>query len=315
MVTYKFLAYVVHHTHDTVLVPPAGVLNALDLALHDDNLASRDQLSAAIGRSQMGRNSRRSHIAAQGLCQAVDELGPLFRGEDVRGAGGQDKVAVEIDNQSIRWSSEKRAAFDGNTKNVRARFFYKLLGMAGVHNWDVESAPLVHTHTEANCFSGNSQDSRVVTAQNNPASWRYGCLDNADNVRDRETAEERPHGEVLETSRRGWELIAKGIVLHVNADQVVQTRRGEAEDSRNLFGMEQVGSFVPMDPHSAEVISQKIVERVARQEAQAVRDPVRLIGVVVVVGLGFLAQFANGVGSLFIGTGPYFEGNAVESVR
>jgi hydroxymethylglutaryl-CoA reductase len=70
-----------------------------------------------------------------------------------------------------------------------------------------------------------------------------------------------------------------------------------------------------VDPHSTEIISQKIVEGVAGQEAQAVRDPVRLIGVVVIVGLGLLAQFANSVGSLFISTGPYFEGDAVESVR
>jgi hypothetical protein len=58
----------------------------------------------------------------------------------------------------------------------------------------------------------------VVTAQNNSAGRRHGCLDNTDNVRNRETAEERPHGEVLEASRRGWELIAKGVVFHINAD-------------------------------------------------------------------------------------------------
>lgn len=75
--------------------------------------------------------------------------------------------------------------------------------------------------------------------------------------------------------------------------------------------MEQVGSLVPVDPHSTEIVTQKIVEGVAGQETEAVRDPVRLIGVVVEVGLGLLAQFADGVGALLIGTRPYLEGNAV----
>jgi hypothetical protein len=53
--------------------------------------------------------------------------------------------------------------------------------------------------------------------------------------------------------------------------------------------VEQIGGFVPMNPHATKVISKKIIKGIARQETQAVGDPVSLIGVVVVVGLGLLA--------------------------
>jgi hypothetical protein len=43
-----------------------------------------------------------------------------------------------------------------------------------------------------------------------------------------------PHGKVLEASRRGWELIAKSIVLHVNPDKIIESWSREAENARDL---------------------------------------------------------------------------------
>lgn len=64
--------------------------------------------------------------------------------------------------------------------------------------------------------------------------------------------------------------------------------------------MEQVGRLIPVDPHTAQVVAKKVVERVSRKERQAVRDPVRLIGVVVIIGFGLLPQISNRFGSLLV---------------
>ena len=49
-----------------------------------------------------------------------------------------------------------------------------------------------------------------------------------------------------------------GIDRHVKSghmakfwNPVVQTRGGEAEDARHLFGVEQIRSLVPVNPHTA----------------------------------------------------------------
>jgi hypothetical protein len=70
-----------------------------------------------------------------------------------------------------------------------------------------------------------------------------------------------------------------------------------------------------VNPHSPEVITQQVVQRVAGEEAQAVRDPVSLVRVVIKVGLGLLAQFADGLGTLLVGTGPNAQRDTVQSVR
>lgn len=59
----------------------------------------------------MRRNARGSDLAVQGLGQPVDELGALTRREDAGRAGGQDEVAVEVDDERVRRSREQRAAF------------------------------------------------------------------------------------------------------------------------------------------------------------------------------------------------------------
>lgn len=142
-----------------------------------------------------------------------------------------------------------------------------------------------------------------------------GRLDDTDDVGDRETAEERPHGKVLEAGGRRRELVAERIVLHVDADQVVQARGREAQDAGHLLGVEQVSSLVPMDPHATEVVAQQVVERVAGQEREAVGDPVLLIRVVVEVRLGPLPQLPDGLGSLLVGARPHAQADTVERVR
>lgn len=140
-------------------------------------------------------------------------------------------------------------------------------------------------------------------------------LNDTHNVRNRQASEERPHGEVLETSGGGRELVAKGIVLHVDADKVVEARGREAEDARNLLGVEEVSGLVPVNPHPSKVVTEKVVQRVTGQERETVGDPVGLVRVVVEVRLGPLAQVTDGLRPLLVGAGPDSEGDAVECVR
>ena len=79
--------------------------------------------------------------------------------------------------------------------------------------------------------------------------------------------------------------------------------------------MEEVSSLVPVDPHSTQVVAEKIVQRAARQEAQAVRDPVGLAGSVKVIGFSTLAKVANGLRALVISTRPDAKSDTVQCVR
>jgi hypothetical protein len=70
-----------------------------------------------------------------------------------------------------------------------------------------------------------------------------------------------------------------------------------------------------VNPHAAQVVAQEVVQRVARQERQAVRNPVRLLRVVVVVGFGPLPQLTDRLGPLLVGPRPDAQAYAVERVR
>jgi len=118
----------------------------------------------------------------------------------------------------------------------------------------------------------------------------------------------------LETGGRRRELVTESVVLHVDTDKVVEPGSREAEDARNLLGVEEVGGLVPVDPHATEVVAEKVVEGVSRKETQAVGDPVCLAGVVVVVGLCALPQLADRLGTLLICARPDTEGDTVQSV-
>jgi hypothetical protein len=59
-----------------------------------------------------------------------------------------------------------------------------------------------------------------------------------------------------------------------------------------------------VDPHAAEIIAEEVVEGIAREEAQAVRNPVGLVSRIVKVRLRALPEVADGLGALFVSTGP-----------
>lgn len=65
--TYHLLTDMIHYGHDGVLVPPLGVLDRLNLATHDDDLASWNQLSTAISRAKVLGNAGWRNVAVQRL--------------------------------------------------------------------------------------------------------------------------------------------------------------------------------------------------------------------------------------------------------
>ena len=150
--------------------------------------------------------------------------------------------------------------------------------------------------------------------EDDAASWRQCCLYNANDVGDRQAGEEWPHGEVLESGWRGWELVAQSIILHVDPDQVVQSWCWEAENTGDFLGMEEVGGLIPVNPHATEVVAQQVVERVSREEGQAVWNPICLVTILVKVGFGPLAQVSDGFGTLVISSRPNAKCNAVKGV-
>lgn len=79
--------------------------------------------------------------------------------------------------------------------------------------------------------------------------------------------------------------------------------------------MEEVRRLVPVDPHSAQVITEEIVQRVSGEEGQAVRDPVCLVRVVVKVGLGAFPEVPDCLGSLLVGARPNTQTDTIERVR
>jgi len=305
----------VHDFHHIILVPPTRILNAFNFTAHDNNLTSRDQLSTTISRAKMLRDTGRRHSSAERLGHAVDELGSLPSRPCVGRVRGQHEVAIQVNNQCIWRCSEQGAALCGNTQNVRAGLLYQILGVTGVDDRNVESTPFVDANHVANGFSGHGEHSRVVRNEDNAASRRDSSLEDTDDVWNAQAAEEWPHGEVLEASWRRGELIAQGVVLHVDAHQIVESRCREAENARDLLGVEKISSLVPVDPHSAQVVAEEIVQRVARKEAQAVRDPVGLAGSVEVVRFSTLAKITNGLRALVVSTGPNAKSDTVQCVR
>jgi hypothetical protein len=110
-------------------------------------------------------------------------------------------------------------------------------------------------------------------------------------------------------------LVAERIVLHVDADQIVEARGGKAEDPGHLLGVKQVRSLVPVNPHAAKVVAQQVVQRVPGEEGEAVGDPVLLFRVVVEIGLCPLPELTNGLGSFLVGARPDTQADTVERVR
>lgn len=103
--------------------------------------------------------------------------------------------------------------------------------MTSVDDRHVKPAPLVDADAVPDGFGGHCEHGWVVADEDDAAGGRDGGLNDTNNVGDGETREQGPHGEVLEPSGRRRELVAECVVLHVNADKVVQPRRGEAQDT------------------------------------------------------------------------------------
>ena len=109
-------------------------------------------------------------------------------------------------------------------------------------------------------------------------------------------------------------MIAQSIILHVDPDQVVQSWCWEAENTGDLFGVEEIGGLVPVNPHATEVVAQQVIEWVSREEGQTVWNPICLVTILVEVGLGPFAQVSDGLGTLVISSGPNAKSNAVKGV-
>ena len=291
----------VHHLHDSGLVPPHGVAHALDVAAHDDDLAGGHQTAAAVGRAQMRRHAGGRDVAVQGGLQTGDELGALARRPLLRRVGGEDEVAVEVDDQGVGGRGEERAALGGEAEDVGPGFLDEVARVAGVHDGHVQAGPLVGAHEEADGFGGDGEHGGVVGDEDDAAGGGTGGLEDADEVGQGEAVEEGPEGEVLELRGGRGELVAERVVFHVDAHEVVETRGGEGEDAGDFFGVEEIGRFVPVDPHAAEVVAQEVVEGVATEEAETVGNPIRRVHVDV-IRLGATAEVADRVGALVVGT-------------
>lgn len=109
-------------------------------------------------------------------------------------------------------------------------------------------------------------------------------------------------------------MIAESVVLHVNPNKIIQSWGWETENSRNLFCMEQVGGFVPVDPHPSKVITKKIVEGISGEKTQAVWNPVRLIARVIEVWFCSSSEVTDCLCALFICSRPNSESNSVKCV-
>jgi len=305
---------VVHDTHDGVLVPPWGILDALDFTTHDNNLASGDELAASVGRPEVVGHTGRSDIAIESLGQTVDELGALAGAQDVGRGGGENKVAVQVHHERIRRSVKQGTALSGDTKDVRTGLLDEVLDVTGVDDGNVQAAPFVHPYAVPDRLSGNGKNGGIVTDENDTTGRRHSGLDNTDNVRDGQAGKERPHGEVLEAGGRRRELVAKGVILHIDTDKVIESRGGEAQDARDFLGVEQVRSLVPVNPHTPEVVTQQVIQGIPGEETQTVGNPVGLVGIVVEIRLRLLSQFPDGLGSLFVSARPDSQSDTVESV-
>lgn len=59
----------------------------------------------------------------------------------------------------------------------------------------------------------------------------------------------------MEAGWRGGKLIAERVILHVDPNEIVESRSGKAKDARDLFRMEKISRFIPVDPHAAKIVS------------------------------------------------------------
>lgn len=92
-----------------------------------------------------------------------------------------------------------------------------------------------------------------------PPSRGHSRFQDTDYVWNGQATEQWPHGEVLEARWGCRELVAQSIVLHINADEVIQAWSWKAQYPGDFLCVEQVCGLVPMNPHATEVVTKKVV--------------------------------------------------------
>lgn len=97
-VAAHLLADMIHNSHNSIVIPPLGFLDRLDLAPHDNDLTSGNQFAATVRRAQVLRNTGWCNISVERLCQASDKFVSLTHTQGRRGVGSEYKVPVEINN-------------------------------------------------------------------------------------------------------------------------------------------------------------------------------------------------------------------------
>ena len=119
----------------------------------------------------MVRHASRYDISVESLCQPGDHLGSLARRERGGWTGREDKVTVEVDDQSIIRSGKERATFSSHPHNVRTRLLNEFFDVASMYDWFVETAPFVDANEITNGFRCDGEHCWVV-ADEDDASGR-----------------------------------------------------------------------------------------------------------------------------------------------
>lgn len=78
--------------------------------------------------------------------------------------------------------------------------------------------------------------------------------------------------------------------------------------------MEKIGSLVPVNPHASQVVAKKVVERISREKAEAIRNPISFVRDIMVIRLRLSSKLANGFGTPLVCSRPHAECNTVERV-
>lgn len=115
-------------------------------------------------------HTRWGDVPVQSLSQARDKLIALARCQSSWRVRSQDKVAIEVNHESVIGRGEERPAFGSYTQDVWAGLLNELLGVAGMHYWHIQPTPLVDADAVSNRLGGNGKYSRVVAHKDDAAS-------------------------------------------------------------------------------------------------------------------------------------------------
>src|SRR5690349_5361368 len=97
-------------------------------------------------------HTRRCDISIQCLRQTVNHLSSLTGCKGRWWAGGQDEVAIQVDDQSVIGSCEKRSAFSCDTQYIWTRFLNELICVSCVDYGNIKTAPFIDTNAVTDGF-------------------------------------------------------------------------------------------------------------------------------------------------------------------